>query len=406
MRMCCVDREALALRNQAMAEAFHTPPLKHHIRRAGLDILARLPSPPRSRSGADKILVIRPDHLGDVLLTTPALSVLRAARPDAEIHALVGAWSGDVLAGNPDVDRVLTLAFPGFTRTPKENWRSPYWFAVRTAQQLRTIGYSAAVILRPDHWWGAMVTKMAGIPKRIGFDLPDVAGFLTDALPFDHTHVVRQNATLIEPLTGKVATDSLKLNFQVDPADSAWIDGYLEEWSITTNDRLLCIHPGSGTWVKRWLEEHWAAVADALAEQLDTKVVFTGGDHELEMVQEIVRQMRQPACIMVGDTRIGTLGALFQRSTIVLGPDSGPLHLAVAVGTPTVTLFGPADPLEFGSWGDPSIHPVLFSNINCRPCRILDWGTDAPDYHPCVRDISVGRVLEAARRAVQAASQE
>ena len=83
----------------------------------------------------------------------------------------------------------------------------------------------------------------------------------------------------------------------------------------------------------------------------------------------------------------------------MLGPDSGPLHLAAAVGTPTVALFGPADPVEFGTWGSPEKHIMLWSSIGCRPCRVLDWGGDAPENHPCVREIPVGTVLDAARRA-------
>jgi ADP-heptose:LPS heptosyltransferase len=104
---------------------------------------------------------------------------------------------------------------------------------------------------------------------------------------------------------------------------------------------------------------------------------------------------------MVGDTRVGQLAALFARARVVLGPDSGPLHLAAAVGAPTVTLFGPADPAEFGPWGSRQKHFVLTSDIGCRPCRVLDWGDDDPAFHPCVRDINAAQVLDAARRAAQ-----
>jgi len=104
---------------------------------------------------------------------------------------------------------------------------------------------------------------------------------------------------------------------------------------------------------------------------------------------------------MVGETDIHQLAALFQQALVVLGPDSGPLHLASAVGTPTVTLFGPADPVEFGTWGSSARHVILASDIACRPCRVLDWGADNPEYHPCMREIEVGQVLESARRVVQ-----
>jgi len=204
---------------------------------------------------------------------------------------------------------------------------------------------------------------------------------------------------LVSHWTRDIDLHDINFNFAVNEADTAFIDGYLAEWNITPEQNILCIHPGSGTWVKRWKADRWAIIADTLSDQLDCIVIFTGGDHEMSLVDEITAQMSTPYCIMVGDTQVNQLAALYQRSKIVLGPDSGPLHLAVAVHTPTVTLFGPADPVEFGPWGSSERHKVLHSDIACQPCRVLDWGGDNPDYHPCMRDISVGRVLDSARRA-------
>ena len=108
--------------------------------------------------------------------------------------------------------------------------------------------------------------------------------------------------------------------------------------------------------------------------------------------------MAAPTISLAGETTVAELAALYDGATLVLGPDSGPLHLAAAVGAPTVTLFGPADPVEFGPWGDPARHAVLTTDIACRPCRILDWPDDDPAYHPCVRDIPPHAVIEAALR--------
>ncbi len=394
-----MDKEALVRRNQSMAQAFHSVPLKHQLRRRVLNLAANLPVRPSHLPIGERILIIRPDHLGDVLLTTPAIVALRAALPDAEIHALVGPWSAEVVASYPEVDLALTVPFPGFSRSPKKSWRSPYELALNTARHLRRIGYSSVVIMRPDHWWGALVAHLAGIPQRIGFGLPEVTPFLTQTHPLRPQHVVLQNLQLIEQWTGKLAAAVQRYYFPVDPLDQVYIDGYLEEWGIAAGRPVLCIHPGTGTWVKHWPEERWSDVADTLGEQLNLPVVFTGSNTELPLVRRIVDRMKQPSIVMAGDTRVGQLAALFKRARVVLGPDSGPLHLAVAVGAPTVTLFGPADPVEFGPWGSPNRHLVLTSGIACRPCRVLDWGADDPAYHPCLRDITVARVLEAARRA-------
>ena len=119
-----MDRETLVQRNRAMAEAFHAVPLKHRLRRAALQVAAAIPIPPQ-RKANDRILLLRPDHLGDVLLTTPAIHALRAAFPDREIHALVGPWSANVLANFSDLDVMLTLPYPGFSRPPKSTGAHP-----------------------------------------------------------------------------------------------------------------------------------------------------------------------------------------------------------------------------------------------------------------------------------------
>jgi ADP-heptose:LPS heptosyltransferase len=265
---------------------------------------------------------------------------------------------------------------------------------------LRRISYSSAIILRPDHWWGAMVTFLASIPQRVGFQMPDTAPFLTHAIAHQREHAVLQGLRLMEPWIGPTAAESAVFTFPVDALDRSYIDSYLEEWRIRPDEPIFCIHPGSGTWAKQWPEENWSTVADTLAEQLDARVVFTGVESEFAMVKRITQRMKQPYCIIAGETHIGQLAALYTRARVAIGPDSGPLHLAAAVGTPTVTLYGPADPAEFGPWGPADRHIVLASDIACRPCRILDWADDNPDFHPCMRDISVGQVLEAARRAV------
>ncbi|MDZ4764404.1 MAG: glycosyltransferase family 9 protein [Chloroflexota bacterium] len=395
-----MERELLVERNRRMAAAFHTVPLKHRFRRVLLQTLAGVPFPPsRPNKEVERILIVRPDHLGDALLTTPAIRALRAARPNAEIHALVGAWSAGVLAPYPEIDLVLTLPFPGFARTSiAASATEPYVQAWRAAGDLRRLGYRAALICRPDHWWGALIAYWAGIPARIGYAHVDTAPFLTDALPIEPEHAVMQSARLVERLTNTaLKPEALPLTFPVDADDRAWVDGYLDEWGLNPRERLFAIHPGSGAWVKQWDESNWAFVADTLADEWDATPVFTGSESELPMIQRIVTQMKRAPCIMAGDTRIGTLAALYERAHIVLGPDSGPLHLAVALDVPTVTLYGAADPVEFGSWGARARHAMLYTDIGCRPCRVLNWDGDDPKFHPCVREITLARVLHAAR---------
>lgn len=396
-----MPREALVYRNQQMAEAFHKPPVQHRMRRYFIDTVAKFPFAPLTK-GWNRVLFIRPDHLGDMLLATPAMRALKEARPYTEIHVLAGAWSAPILANIPEIDLVLTVDFPGFVRgQEKKNYLSPYLQLLKVSRQLRHIGYGHAVIMRPDHWWGAMLAHVAGISERIGYATENVEQFLTQAIPFQHEHAIRQNLRLVEQWTGEIADEDVPYRLDVFDEEREAIQQHLSKFGMKEKQPYFCIHPGSGTWVKRWENELWAKVADTLIDQIDATVVFTGGNSERGMITDIQNRMQHKSYTTAGELSIEMLAALYEEALVLLGPDSGPLHLAAAIGTTTVALFGPADPIEFAPWGDKNRHMVLASPIGCRPCRVLDWGDDDPENHPCVREITIGQVLEAARSVVK-----
>jgi heptosyltransferase-2/heptosyltransferase-3 len=163
----------------------------------------------------------------------------------------------------------------------------------------------------------------------------------------------------------------------------------------------VAIHPGAGAAVKRWRPEAWAEVADTLAAEFGLTVVLTGSAAERELCEQVAAGISAGATNLAGTTSLPELAAVYGRCRLVLGPDSGPLHVAVAAGTPTVHLYGPADPVAFGPWGPPARHRVVTPGIGCAPCGVLAWD-DELDMHPCVRAIPVAAVVAAARAALGA----
>ena len=156
------------------------------------------PSTPLPSTPPRRILVIRPDHLGDLLFATPALRFVRERFPDAHIATLVGPWGVPVLASNSDIDELLTCSFPGFTRQPKGSPLAPYQLLRSEAHRLATMRFDLAFILRFDHWWGAWLAAEAGIPQRVGYDIPSTRPFLTTAIPYvAGRHEVVQNLGLV-----------------------------------------------------------------------------------------------------------------------------------------------------------------------------------------------------------------
>jgi lipopolysaccharide heptosyltransferase II len=352
------------------------------------------------------LLVVRPDHLGDLLFVTPAFRTLRQRHPEAHITALVGPWGASVLSNNPLVDQITTLPFPGFSRQPKTSLWQPYGLLRHWARQLRG-QFDLAFILRFDHWWGALLAYLAGVPHRIGYAVPEVAPFLNHAIPYTlGRHEVEQNLRLI-------GWDSADERHSVHPTHTTLPQRHPLEFHIPQQTvawardafgaaRPIAIHPGAGAAVKLWRSERWAAVADALTSETGAKILLTGSKAERSLCQEIATQMEAEPQMLAGETTLDQLAAILAQSRLVLGLDSGPLHLAVAVGTPTVHLYGPVNPETFGPWGPPERHLVVVSAWPCIPCDRLDYDPSELVLHPCVREIDVNAVLKAARQVLAA----
>lgn len=394
-------RQQLAERNKQLTEFQHRLTWKENVRRDLLELYAGLPRPRTQKPIPGTFLIIRPDHIGDNLLTMPAVTALAKALPNSRRIALTGAWSSGVMASYPEIHQVFTIPFPGFTRARKESLLQPYIRAWEWARRVRTLRAEVAIIMRPDHWWGALLAYLAGIPARVGYDVPEVAPFLTRAIPFARGHVVRQCLRLVEPWTGAIPDEQVENRFPVAEADRQFIGGLLTDNNIRAEQPIVVIHPGAGTPIKRWDSEQWSLVADRLAAHERAAVLFSGSDSEYPQIARIIARMKNRALSVAGDTTIGQLAALYERARVVVGSDSGPLHLAVASGAPTVHLFGPADPDEFGPWGDRDRQVVVTSGMGCAPCRILDWPGDHPSNHPCIRDITPRQVIDAALHAIE-----
>ena len=348
------------------------------------------------------ILVIRPDHLGDLLFLGPALRRLRKTFPSALITLYAGPWGQQVAERLPHVDEVITCPFPGFERQPRGSLLAPYRLWLQEARKLYRRRYDVALVMRCDHWWGAALAALAGIPRRLGYDLPEVRPFLTLASAYTPGgHEVQQNLVLTSSLdpereeTAEPIGDSEagELTFASTDSEKAWAKHWLLLQEAVLERPLVAIHPGAGAAVKLWVADGWAEVADALAERRGAQIVLTGSASELDLVWAIASRMRTDPLIACGETTLGQLAALYGRCRLVIGPDSGPLHLAVAVGTPSLHLYGPVDSLTFGPWGERYRHRVITSDWTCVPCNHLDIAAAELVAHRCVREITASRVL-------------
>jgi heptosyltransferase-2/heptosyltransferase-3 len=353
-----------------------------------------LPEPTAANTGTG-LLLIRPDHLGDLLFLAPALHWLRRQAPDLPLTLMVGPWARPALPALAGAyDELLEVPFPAFARGKRQGVVARWRLAWQLGQTLAGRGLAAALILRPDHWWGALVARLARIPVRLGYDTDETAPYLSRRLPLRYEHAVARNLRLVGAFLGDepvLEPTAHPLRFPVGAADR---EAAMRLWATTGGRRpYVVIHPGAGAAVKLWEPTAWAAVARGLHAHGAT-VVVTGGPDEAALTAAVVAAAGGTAVDLGGRTSFGVLAGLLAQADLVLGPDSGPLHLAVAVGTPTIHLFGPADPVLFGPWGDPRRHGVLCSPWACAPCGRLDW-PDVPA-HGCVRGIAPEQVLNRA----------
>lgn len=383
-----------------------------------------------------RVVVIRPDHLGDVVLSGPTVARLRRGWPAAEIALLVGPWGAEAARRLPGADRVAELDFPYFDRAARPGWRQPRRAAAArlapwrrlaaAARALRAARYDVAVIARDDDRWGALLARAAGIPVVAGHATPRTRAVLTHRLPAAArpAHVAAAGVALAAALAGDgdagrggggrraggppgdraarptPASDPLALCLtDADRAAAATLLAPLAGAAAP-----IALHAGAGSPIKRWPAARWAAALRAVTAEGEA-VVLTGGPGEAGLAADAAAELAaagRAALDLSGRTDLGALAAVYARCRLVVGPDSGPLHLAVAVGTPTLHLFGPADAARFGPWGSPARHAVVASGLVCAPCGRLDWPD--PLDHPCVRAIEAGRVAAALAQLVRAGS--
>lgn len=383
----------------------------------GAWIATRRVAPNRNR--APRILLVRPDHLGDMLLVTPVLAALKEQLPEAEITMMVGPWSREIVARHPAVAQCITCPFPGFQRAAQKPLE-PYQVLFKTAQQLRTGNYDIAINLRPDFWWGAALIYLACIPHRIGYAIAPNQPFLTEALPFPAAeHATVSNLRLASAALQVLAQTTLPEPYEpvqyplvFTPREDEYeqITQRLSVAGISSTAPLVVIHAGTGGAVKLWRNTGWATLANRLQgrELLSPapRVILTGSPAERPMLEEIAAQMQVPP-LLITDATVGQLAALLKRAQLVLGVDNGPLHMATAQDTPTLRIFGPTDEHIFGPWGRAERHRVLRSTQPCLgcpviPCGRLDFSAEELDAHPCVKRITEQQVEQALRTLIQA----
>jgi len=334
-----------------------------------------------------RALVIRHRAGGDLLLSTPALRALRAGLPHARIEVLTARGMGELLRGNPNVDSILE-----FDR------RSLVSQAALYARLLR--GGYGLVLDMVSNPRSALMTALTRAGVRVGYDLPGRAYAYTLRLPREPSgpsgptlrYAPEAALDLVRAL--RIAPRGLSLTFKVAAEARERMDAWLAEAGLGAGRPWVACLP-SGSWrAKTWPPDRFAAVLDALS--ADADVVWIWGPGEREIAESCRSLMKRPSHV-APPTGWQELGGLLQRASLLLSNDSGPKHVAVALGVPTVTIFGPTHP---ATWHPPAgPHTALFARgLQCLHCNETVCPLSGERNMRCMIDLTVDQVLEACRR--------
>ncbi|MCM2304936.1 MAG: lipopolysaccharide heptosyltransferase II [Elusimicrobia bacterium] len=334
--------------------------------------------------GFKKVLVMQTAFLGDSLLTLPLLRRLKEVLPGATVTVLTLAKTADIFRGTPWVDEVLIDDKRGRHGGLAGPWA--------IAAELRSRGFDLAVIPHRS-FRSALIARLSGMPRRIGFDSSAGRFLLTDAVPFSwDMHDLERNLSLTLPLGAAGAPSSGESRYVAPPAVSAKLSALLP------SGPLAGVHPGSAWATKRWLPERFAELCVRLKADGITPVLV-GGPDDKALGASIARECG--ALDLVGKTDLEDLKALMGRLSVFVTNDSGPMHLAAAAGVPVVAIFG-ATTRELGFFPYGPGHRVVEADLACRPCG-LHGARECPEGHfLCMRLLTVDRVHAACRELLKA----
>ena len=309
-----------------------------------------------------RILLTRTDRIGDVVLSTPAIKAVRDAYPDSHIAFLTRPYAKDIVEGNPYLDEVIV-----YDKYGKDKSLSG---TVGFAFELKKKKFDLAIMLHPTNRVHLMAF-LAGIPKRVGYDRK-LSFLLTKRAP--HTketgrmHEVDYTLDLLRR-TG-IETQDKELFVPVQENSMREVDRLLEEYHVGKDALLVAINPGASCPSKRWLPENFAKVSDALAGSLKARIIIVSSMENKEFAASVARGMKYEPVNLAGRTGVAALTALISKCRLFISNDSGPVHIACAVGTPVISIFGRKDPgLSPRRWG-PTSHKsrVFHKDVGCKVC--------------------------------------
>jgi heptosyltransferase-2 len=333
-----------------------------------------------------RILIARTDRIGDVLLSTPVIRALRDKYPYAYISMMVSEYAKGVVEGNKYLDEVIVY--------DKDREHKSWLSSMKFALSLKKKKFDLAVILHPTSRVH-LLTFFAGIPRRIGYN-KKLGFLLTDKIAhtkqFGEKHELEYNLDLIRALGIEAQDKSLIMPIREE--SEKWVNELFRLEGIKGDDRLLAVHPSASCPSKIWPAERFAVVAERLSNKYGFKILVVVGPSDTHTAETLIKQIHGPVIGFAGKTSVSQLASLLKRCELFISNDSGPVHIASAVGTPVISIFGRSQPgLSPKRWGPVGLRDMfLHKDIGCIEC----FAHNCKQEFACLKAISVDDVISCA----------
>lgn len=311
-----------------------------------------------------RILIFNVNWLGDVLFSTAAIRNIKRNFPDSYIACIIPPRCESILKGNPHLDEVLIFDEKSSHKSALEK--------LKFVKLLKSKNFDMVFLLHRS-FSRALICRLAGIPERIGHHTKKRAFLLTKSImPPDRDSMHRIDYYLHIIKNAGLKIEDNHTEFFISQQDKEFVDDFLNARAVEKNDFLIGINPGGNWLAKRWPKEYWAELADKLISEFGFKVVITGSSSDIALVKSIHKLMKEKAIVATAELNIKQLGALCKRLDLFITADTGPLHIANAVGTKKIiALFGPTHPDITGPVPRTAVS-ILRKDVHCKiPCYVV-----------------------------------
>jgi 3-deoxy-D-manno-octulosonic-acid transferase/heptosyltransferase-1 len=346
------------------------------------------------------ILIVKLSAIGDVIHALPSLTALRKLYPDAHITWVIEGAAADLIIGHPDLDRVLVSGRKAWLEDLRwgKIWQASHSLRM-FVRQLRDRHYDIVIDFH-GLFKSAVIVALSGGERKIGYgSIQELSGlFYNERIPEDmYKHAVDRYLDFIRYLNGNAELpDPVQFRIPVDSANRRRVKALLTEHGLDSNQPFVAVNPLALWETKLWSEEKFAQLSDRIIHELGIPVVLTGA--RSEDTGTILRKMRHVPADLGAKTSLRDLAALYERASVLVTTDSGPMHIAAAMGTPVIALFGPTDPRRTGPYGEG--HMVIRKDLACSPCFKKECPT-----RECLEAIRVEEVFAAVKESLSTGRQ-